>query len=125
VIVRGNRIKGTAYAGYSGQGVADGNIITNTMRVLNDGGGIYVFAYGATLTNNVVINSTGNVVSSFTGTPYSVSFYVDGYCAAPTLVMNNTGIGGFACLFVNGCPNVTVTNNTCYDDYSTSKENGT
>ena len=115
VTVVNNTIANTAYAGGFGQATWKGNYISNTMRVLDDGGGIYAFAYGTVISGNTVVNSSGNVVSSYAPTALDISYYVDNFCHAGATVANNVASGDRQCVFVNGCPSVTVINNTCYD----------
>ena len=98
--------------------IAD-NVVTNVMQSLNDGAALYVWGapgVGVELRGNVLVNATGNVVSS--PASYGVlanSLYLDDGDWNTTME-GNVGIGATGyCIFLHNTRTSTIRNNTCYD----------
>ena len=120
-LVTRNRIDDIGYIGVRPAyfSVVSDNVVTNVMRSLNDGAGIYVWGVpgqGVVVASNVLVNSTGNVVSSPASyATLANSLYLDDG-DWNTTVSNNTAIGARSyCLYLHNARNSTIERNECWD----------
>ncbi|MCP4697804.1 MAG: hypothetical protein GY862_13270 [Gammaproteobacteria bacterium] len=129
-IVRDNWVKNTAWVGINVQGngahVIQGNIVMDTLLLLNDGGSVIVMSSDNTITDNILLNAWGNTdesngCASTSKTPCSKhSSYGMGIGSNPEF--NNVRIENNIIAFnrdtgirLNSFSNATVTGNTVFD----------
>jgi parallel beta-helix repeat protein len=92
-LVENNNIDSSGYTGIkvSSAAIIRNNVITYSLLVLNDGGGIYIGnSDGLQVTGNIISNSIGNTVSSSDPVSYASGIYVNDAILKNTLIQGNT-----------------------------------
>ena len=121
-----NYLTNCGYNGINAQGLntmIKYNYINGACQVLDDGGGIYMFkgtyagedrTIGSVISNNIVLNVTGNDVGDNKNYPAGYAIYLDGSCKGVTVRDNVIGGSNYGFYSNGGGLNV-YRNNICYD----------
>lgn len=128
-LVQYNVIKKTGYSGidFRGPGISVLNNLVDTFcNVKDDGAGIYTFT-GSTPTiysqrvvsNNIVLNGGGASEGTNTAHEDAYGIYMDDNSSNVTVDRNTVANCGSAGIFLHGVRDITVTNNTLYNNMRT------
>jgi len=125
-LVQYNVIKNTGYSGidFRGPGISILNNLVDTFcNVKDDGAGIYTFT-GQTpvvysqrvVSNNIVLNGGGGSEGTNTSHADAYGIYMDDNSSNVTMDGNTVANCGSAGIFLNGTSDISVTNNTLYNN---------
>lgn len=121
--IRYNSIVQTGYNGIEINGdsyVVDENFVNYPCSLLDDGGGIYTYTgpitityKGRTISNNIVLNSTGNDLFDYKAAD---GIYLDDFSANVTVTGNTVANCEAYGYFLHNCHNVSVSKNLSYNN---------
>lgn len=122
--VRYNTISNCGSCGiifYGNTDLIEYNLISNTMLIMNDGGGIYTGGStytGREINYNIVLSSFGNYDGTNQSTYHRAhGIYLDEYAANITVSYNSCAYNGMWGIKLHKAHENTITNNVCYDNY--------
>lgn len=125
-IIEYNTIDSCGYNGIQfsgGNSVARYNVIRNFTLIKDDGGGIYMWGpanatqVGRKILNNIILDGVGaKEGTNLNKTQQSSGIYLDDYASNVEVANNTIARCGKVGLFVHNNTNITIRNNTCFDN---------
>lgn len=126
-LIQYNNLTNIGYNGIRASGdtfVVDSNFVSNATSILDDGGGIYTWQGATTspvytsrtISNNIVINCTGNAAGNADNTILSTGIYCDDNTYTVTISGNTVVGNGWCGIFIHNSHTINVTGNTIYNN---------